>query len=314
MTANSDTTREHVFGPVPSRRLGRSLGVDLVPRKVCTFDCVYCQVGRTTRKTISRDTFVPPKTIVAEVREKLGSVPRPDYITLAGSGEPTLHAGLGAIIEGIHGVTDVPVAVLTNGSLLYDQEVRRACACADLVLPSLDAGDEEVFRKINRPAAGLALEQIVAGMAAFREEYDGPIWLEVFLVGGVNTDPTHVRKIHALVRRIRPDRVHLNTAVRPTADPEVKTVSEAELADLCKLLGPHAEVIADFRHVHEAPEFVAKAEEVLALIQRRPVTTEEIAAGLGIHVNEAAKYVAELLAKRAVAKERRGGRDYLRAV
>ena len=314
MNGNSDATREHVFGPVPSRRLGRSLGVDLVPLKVCTFDCVYCQVGRTTRKTVSRDTFVPPKMIVAEVREKLRSAPRPDYITLAGSGEPTLHAELGAIIEGIRGVTDVPVAVLTNGSLLYDPEVRRACARADLVLPSLDAGDEEVFRKINRPAPGLTLERIVAGMAAFRKEYHGAIWLEVFLVGGVNTDPTHVRKIRALVERIRPDRVHLNTAVRPTAEPEVKPVSEAELADLCKLLGPHAEVIADFQHVHEAPEFAAKAEEVLALIRRRPVTTEEIAAGLGIHVNEAAKYVTEILAKGVVTKERRGGRDYLRAV
>ena len=312
MTENLDQATAHVFGPVPSRRLGRSLGVDLIPRKVCTFDCVYCQVGRTTQKIVAREVFVPVEIVLAEISAKLAHVPRPDYITLAGSGEPTLHAELGAIIAGIKRVTDVPVAVLTNGSLLHDPQVRKACGNADLMLPSLDAGDEDTFQKINRPAAGLTLKRIVDGMVAFRREYDGPIWLEVFLVAGVNSSPAHVRKIAALAQRIRPDRIQVNTAVRPTADSGVKALTEAELIELCKLLGPGAEVIADFRHVHEKPAFAARAEEVLAMIRRRPVTLDDIAAGLGIHTSEAAKYVAELSAKKLIFTERRGERDYLR--
>ena len=303
----------HVFGPVPSRRLGRSLGVDLVPYKVCTFDCVYCQVGRTTDKTTRRRSFVPAAELVAEVAEKLKSVPRPDYITLSGSGEPTLHAGTGEIIDGIKAVTDVPVAVLTNGSLLFDAEVRRACARADLVMPSLDAGDETVFQKINRPAAGLTLEKIVEGMAAFRREFSGPIWLEVFLIEGVNADPDHTEKIRTLAERIQPDKLQLNTAVRPTAEANIMPLSEAALARVCQRLGPNAEVVADFRHVHEEPAFAARGEEILDMIRRRPVTLDDIAAGLGIHPNEASKYVEDLLGKKRVRKERRGDREYLRA-
>jgi len=302
---------EHIFGPVPSRRLGRSLGVDLVPHKVCTFDCVYCQVGRTTRKTTSREAFVPVETLMAELGEKLKRVPRPDYITLAGSGEPTLHSDLGAIIEGIHGITDVPVSVLTNGSLLYEPEVRAACARADLVLPSLDAGDDATFQRINRPAAGLTLARVVDAMIAFRRRFDGQIRLEVFLVAGVNSGPAQVQKIGALADKIEPDRIQLNTAVRPTADADIKPLTEAELGAACELLGPRAEVIADFPAVHEEPEFSARADEVLAMIRRRPVTLEDIAGGLGIHPAEVSKYVAELLSKELVLKERRGECDYL---
>jgi len=314
MNKNPEQTTEHAFGPVPSRRLGRSLGVDLVPRKVCTLDCVYCQVGLTTRKTTDRNAFVPVDTIVQEVREKLKHVPRPDYITLAGSGEPTLHAGLGAIIEGIKAVTCVPVAVLTNGTLLYDANVRAACRSADLVLPSLDAGDEDTFRKINRPAPALTLELVVSGMETFRREYDGLIWLEIFLIKGINDAPVHVKTIRALVERIQPDRVQLNTAVRPTAESNVGALTERELEKLSKLIGPCAEVIADFRHVHEQPAFAVKASEILAMIRRRPVTLDDISTGLGIHPNEASKYVEELLAKKLIRGERRGEREYFRAV
>ena len=314
MNDNPDQTAEHVFGPVPSRRLGRSLGVDLIPRKVCTLDCVYCQVGRTTTRTTDRSAFVPEGAIIGEVCEKLKRVPRPDYITLAGSGEPTLHAGLGAIIEGIKGVTCVPVAVLTNGTLLHNANVRAACRNADLVLPSLDAGDEEIFQRINRPAPALTLELIVSGMEAFRREYDGQIWLEVFFIKGINDAPGHVKKIRALVERIRPDRVQLNTAVRPTAEADVKALTEKELEKLCHLMGPCTEIIADFKRVHEQPAFAAKSDEVLAMIRRRPVTLDDISAGLGIHPNEASKYVEELLAKKQVTSERRGEREYFRAI
>lgn len=315
MTSHSPNARtSYVFGPVPSRRLGRSLGVDLVPYKVCSFDCVYCQVGRTTDKTIQRRRFMPEADVLTDVVEKLRNVPRPDYITLSGSGEPTLHKGLREIIEGIKRVTDVPVAVLTNGSLLFDNTVRDACAKADLVMPSLDAGDETVFQKINRPAAGLTLDKIVEGMVAFRSEFRGPIWLEVFLIGGINSDAEHVEKIYTLAGRVRPEKIQLNTAVRPTSEAGIAPLSEAALAEIAGRLGPTAEVIADFRHVHEEAAFAAKGEEILDMIRRRPVTLKDIAAGLGIHPNEASKYVEELLSKKLIRKERRAERDYLCAV
>ncbi len=301
---------KHVFGPVPSRRLGRSLGVDVVPRKVCTFDCVYCQVGRTSSRTLQRSVFTPADEIVSEVRVALERGARPDYVTLSGSGEPTLHADLAAIIKGIKLVTEIPVALLTNASLFWDPEVREACALADLILPSLDAGDEEVFQAINRPAPGLTLERMVQGLAAFRKEYRGSIWLEVFIVEGLNSSEEQSLKIRAIAERIKPDRIQLNTAVRPTAE-EVHAVPEERLLELCRLLGPHAEVIADFHGVHERPAFAAREEEVLAMISRRPCTLDDIAAGLGIHRNEAAKYVGKLLGDKLVRKERRSDRDYI---
>jgi wyosine [tRNA(Phe)-imidazoG37] synthetase (radical SAM superfamily) len=303
----------HVFGPVPSRRLGRSLGVDLTPRKVCSFDCIYCQVGRTTRKTTKREQFMAASDIIAEVRAKLKTVPRPDYITLSGSGEPTLHAGIGEIIDGIQRITDAPVAVMTNGSLFYDPEVRRACLHADLILPTLDAGDEETFQAINRPAAGLTLARIAEGLEALRREYSGQIWLEVFLVEGVNSSPEQVRKIGAIAERIRPDRIQLNTAVRPTAEPNVKALSEAALTELAKLLGPKAEVIADFRRPQEAPRTESRGAEVLDMIRRRPVTVADIAAGLGIAPETAAARVQELLVEKLITRERRGGKEFYRA-
>jgi wyosine [tRNA(Phe)-imidazoG37] synthetase (radical SAM superfamily) len=303
----------HVFGPVPSRRLGRSLGVDLTPRKVCSFDCIYCQVGRTTRKTTEREQFTAAADIVAEVRQKLKTVPRPDFITLSGSGEPTLHAGIGQIIDGVKQITDVPVAVMTNGSLFYDPEVRRACLHADLILPTLDAGDEETFQAINRPAAGLTLARVAEGLETLRREYRGQIWLEVFLVEGVNSSPEQVRKIGAIAERIQPDRIQLNTAVRPTAEPDVKALSEAALTELAKLLGPKAEVIADFRRPQEAPAFESRGAEVLDMIRRRPVTVADIAAGLGIPPEVAAARVRELLDGKLITRERRGGKEFYRA-
>lgn len=313
MTDNPKKSQAQVFGPVPSRRLGRSLGVDLIPYKLCSLDCIYCQVGRTTECTTQRQSILRHEEVAAEIAAKLKSVPRPDYITLSGSGEPTLYADLGLLITDIKRITDVPVAILTNGTLLYDRATRAACALADLVMPSLDAGDEATFRKINRPAPGLSLEQTVAGMAAFRNEYQGQIHLEVFLIEGLNDSIAHAQKISALATRIAPDRIQLNTAVRPTAEADVRPVTEARLHELCKLFGPTAEVIADFRHIHAAPEFKAQAEDVLEMIRRRPVTLDDIAAGIGAHRNEISKHIEALLTQGRIRKERRGEKDFFRA-
>jgi len=277
-------------------------------------DCVYCQVGRTTRKTVERAAFVPVDALLDEIKEKLRQGPRPDYITLAGSGEPTLNASLGEIISGIKRFTDVPVAVLTNGSLLGDPAVRRDCALANLVMPSLDAGDEETFQRVNRPEGSLTLEKLVAGMEAFRREYEGPIWLEVFLIKGVNSSEEQLRKMRPLIGRVRPDRVQLNTAVRPTAEPSVTALSEAELKAAARLLGPDVEVVADFRRDVGLGEFAAGDDDVLDMIRRRPVTADDIAAGMGIHPAEAAKRIGRLIEQRRIERETRGGKQYYRAI
>ena len=172
----------YVFGPVPSRRLGRSLGVDLVPFKTCSYDCIYCQLGRTSCKTVERKQWVPLDDVLAELKEKLST--RPDYITLSGSGEPTLFWRTGELIDRIKAMTDVPVAVLTNGSLLWCKDVRDQLTNADLVIPSLDAGDQSMFRAVNRPHEDISFERMLDGLIAFRKAFGGQYWLEIMLLAG----------------------------------------------------------------------------------------------------------------------------------
>jgi len=311
MTGQSD--RKYIFGPVPSRRLGLSLGVDLVPLKVCTQDCVYCQVGRTTDNRIERGDFVPIDELLAELTRVLPQVPRPDYVTMSGSGEPTLNVRLGEVIDGVRQITDGAVAIITNGTLLSEADVRRDCAKADLVLPSLDAGDEATFQTINRPAPGLTLTGLVNGLVAFRHGFSGQIWLEVFLVAGRNDSDEQVEKIGKLIEQINPDRVHLNTATRPTADAEVRPVAADRLAEIAATLGEGAEVVAGFKPHHASARSRITDRQVLAMIRRRPVTAEDIAIGLAAHPNEVAKAVGYLLESGAIRRTERGGRTYFEA-
>lgn len=301
----------YVFGPVASRRLGRSLGIDLVPGKTCSFDCIYCQLGRTTLKTQSGFRFRALGPMLDQLRAKLAAGPRPDHVTLGGSGEPTLCENLADVIGAIRGATDVPLAVLTNGSLLWRPEVRRACALADVVIPSLDAGSEAVFERINRPSEGLTLARVVEGMATFRAEYRGGIWLEIFLVEGVNTARDELERMRILADRIRPDRIHLNTAVRPTAEPDARAVSADELRQAALLFGPRAEVIADFPAAPSASERPASESELLDLIRRHPCSAADAAAGLGAPL-DAVRATLEALAEqgRIVRVRREGGVHY----
>ncbi len=282
----------HVFGPVPSRRLGRSLGVDLVPFKTCSFDCIYCQLGRTTNKTIERREWVPLDVVLAEVKEKLAA--KPDYITLSGSGEPTLYARLGALIDGIRAMTDTPIAVLTNASLLWQEEVRRELRDAHLVAPSLDAGSAGMYEAVNRPHAEATFDRLVSGLVDFRREYAGQMWLEVLLVGGYTADVAEVERIRQCVNAIRPDRVQVNTVVRPPAESYAAGVTPERLQALAELLDPKAEVVCDFQGVHRRAEFAATAQTVLQMLERRPCTVNDVAEGLGIHRNEAIKYIEDL--------------------
>ncbi|MBN1392816.1 MAG: radical SAM protein [Sedimentisphaerales bacterium] len=284
--------QEYIFGPVPSRRLGRSLGVDLVPFKTCTYDCIYCQLGRTTNKTMQRKEWVPIDAVIKQLKEKLGS--KPDYITLSGSGEPTLFSKCGELIRKIKELTDIPVAVLTNGSLLWLPEVRDALKLADLVIPSLDAGSNRIFHYVNRPHRDITFKIMLEGLIKFRNEYKGNYWLEVFILAGITTTDTEIEKLKKHINNICPDKVQVNTVTRPPAEDFAEPVSQKQLDAVAKLLYKNAEVIADYSGVHKQPDFLAQREDVLTLLKRRPCTIEDIAAGIGLHRNEVVKYIQEL--------------------
>jgi len=284
--------REYIFGPVPSRRLGRSLGVDLVPFKTCTYDCIYCQLGRTTNKTIQRKEWVPIDTVIKQLKARLNS--KPDYITLSGSGEPTLHCRFGELISRIKDITDIPLAVLTNGSLLWLPEVRNALKAADVVAPSLDAGCNEIFQYVNRPHCDITFDKMLEGLIKFRDEYTGRYWLEVFLLAGVNTTEKEINRLRECINAIRPDKVQVNTVTRPPADDFAERVADERLKALAVQLSNNAEVIADYNRVHKQNDFSARRDDILALLKRRPCSIKDIAAGLGLHENEVIKYVEEL--------------------
>jgi len=285
---------KYLYGPVPSRRLGRSLGIDIVPLKVCTLDCVYCQLGRSSEKTTRRREYVPIDAVIEELAGKISSGLGADFITIAGSGEPTLNSGLGKLLKAASDITDIPLTVLTNGTLFYREDVRADCAQADVVMPSLDAGDEPTFRKINRPHRDISIEKLVSGLCAFREEFAGRIWLEVFLVDGMNTDTEQVAKIKGLIERIRPDKIHLNTAVRPTADANVKKVAVEKLQTIAAALGDSCEVIADFSARHQPRHAETTPQDVFSMLKRRPCSLQDISAGLGISPSLAVKHLAGL--------------------
>lgn len=304
--------KKYFYGPVPSRRLGRSYGVDIVPFKVCTLDCVYCQLGKTTDRTIERKDYGPIEPVLAELRETLAEGLEADFITIAGSGEPTLNLRLGELIDGIKKITDIPVAILTNGTLLYKKDVRADCAKADVVMPSLDAGDEETFQRINQPHNDISIENLISGLCAFREEFAGQIWLEVFFVEGLNTNAEQISKIRDAIELIRPDKVQLNTAVRPTAEADIKRLDADKLQAIAARLGPKCEVVADFSLSHHDRGLENKAEDVLSILKRRPCSLNDICSGLGISRNEALKYVTGLEHKGIIHSEKKDGRIFFK--
>ena len=300
---------KHLFGPVPSRRLGRSLGVDLVPYKVCTYDCIYCQLGRTTTRTTCRAQYVPTEEVLAELHEALTEPDLCDYVTLSGSGEPTLHRDAGRVIAAIKAMSGIPVAVLTNGSLLHEPEVRRALLPADLVAPSLDAGDAETFRRINRPCPEISFERMVDGLKAFRREYTGQLHLEVLFCAGINDGDEQVGKIRAIIDEVNPDRIDVNTVTRPPAEAEAKAVPPERLAHICLLLGAKAHPIAGGPEDADRAGPITAA-DLLALLRRRPCTLEDLAAGLRCHRWEAAKLLERLCREGKAHTRQQGEKVY----
>jgi wyosine [tRNA(Phe)-imidazoG37] synthetase (radical SAM superfamily) len=313
--------KSYLYGPVPSRRLGLSCGIDIVPFKVCTLGCVYCQLGKTARTTTERKEYIPIEPVLAELKKALSEGLQADYITIAGSGEPTLNSRLGELIDGIKKLTNIPVAILTNGTLLYRQDVRTDCSKADVVMPSLDAGDEQTFQKINRPNGVISIEKLISGLCDFRKEFTGRIWLEVFFVEGINTADEQIAKIKDAIELTDPDKVHLNTAVRPTADLNITRVSAEKLRQIADRLGPKAEVVAEFSPAFSGILNESKIEDVpghhsvmnrktqalLSMLKRRPCSLNDICSGLGINHNEAIKSISNLQNRGIIQTEEKDG-------
>jgi len=272
---------KYVFGPLPSRRLGQSLGIDPIPMKTCNWNCVYCQLGRSPALEARRQIYAPSEEILTEALEAMGKhAPGGiDWVTFVGSGEPTLHAGLGWMIRELKRQSRIPVAVLTNGSLLDLAEVRQDLQSADAVLPSLDAGSERVYRQINRAAKPFSLERLVRGLAAFRAEYSGRLWIEVMLVSGLNDGEEALRELAAAVQRIGPDEVHINLPVRPPAEPWVVPPPAARVGRAAEILGHVARVVAPQAGPLKLSPSDDLVEAILAVIARHPMSEEDIVSG-----------------------------------
>ncbi|PIV20579.1 MAG: radical SAM protein [Deltaproteobacteria bacterium CG03_land_8_20_14_0_80_45_14] len=301
----------HLYGPVPSRRLGRSLGIDLVLHKICTYDCIYCQIGKTTDKTLVRKEYVPVKEILKEVRrflkEETSSI---DHLSLSGSGEPTLHSQIRSVIEGIKTITSIPVAVITNGSLLYEEKVRQDLLHADIVLPSLDAISSEVFMRINRPRPGFSVEKVIEGVVEFRKVYKGQIWLEILFCKGVNDSQEELMRMKKAVDRIQPDRIHLNTVVRPPSERWAAPLNPKEIEKIRDFFGEKAEIISEFdRHPPSMLERDIK-EEIFKILRRRPLSLSDLSKGMGISQNELDQYIKPLAQEGKIQTRIYGGSIY----
>ena len=302
---------KHLYGPVPSRRLGRSLGVDLVPYKVCNFDCVYCQLGRTTHKTCERKQYEDTEEVIDELERWLKEDGQADYITFSGLGEPTLNSGLGEMVAAANEMTQIPIAILTNGSLLWDAEVRAAACAADLIVPSLDAATPDAFARVNRPDRSLDVEQIIEGLRVAQQECPGKMWLEVMLVENCNDSREDLAALRAAIDKINPDEVQINTVVRPPVDHDAKALSASALQQAERLLGPKARLIAPLDAQKIMVEERERSEdEVIELLRRRPCTLEDIGVGLSMHPNEAIKYVQDLQSRNEIKIIEREGKDF----
>lgn len=263
-----------VYGPVPSRRLGKSLGVNVIPFKTCNYSCVYCQLGRTTNKINERKSFFPKEEILREVAEVIERV-EADHITFAGEGEPTLCKDIGWLIRKIKKTTDTPIAVITNGSLLYREDVREDLAEADVVIPSLDAADEETFKRINRPHRDLKIDRIVDSMVEFSKLYKGRFYIEIMLVKGYNDSEKALFAIKSALEEIKPDGVYLLTPIRPTAS-NIEPADELGIVRANTILGDVVEVIDPEIGEFSAECFSSAEEAVKTLLKRHPMREDQL--------------------------------------
>lgn len=299
----------YIFGPVPSRRLGLSLGVDLIPHKTCSFDCIYCQAGKTTDRTMTPSSFADIREVIKELKEVLEKT-QPDVITLAGSGEPTLNRDIGTVIPEIKKISSVPLTLLTNGSLLQDKQVRERAADVDILVPTLSSVYEETFRKIHRPHPGLRLDKIINGLKQMRKEYKNRYLLEVVLLSGLNDTEKEIEGLLKTIDEIRPDRVQLNTVVRPPSDPSALSLPQERLEEIKNYFGSIAEIIAGAPVKPRENILDSKLDHLIEMMKRRPVTPDDISEALSISGEETERLVRELKIKGRIEERQQGNKIY----
>lgn len=303
-----------VFGPVPSRRLGLSLGVDLVRPKTCTLDCVYCELGITTCLTTTRARFRDPDEVLTQVKKRLGELSSPpDFLTLSGSGEPTLHLDLEKILRDLRQMSKSRLAVLTNGTLTPDPRVRSALSLADVVVPSLDAVTPEVFQKVNRPAPGLNPQDIIEGLRALGRDHKGEMLLEILLVAGINDTDQEIARLVKAAAEINPTRVQLNTVVRPPAVSGMKAVDDERLKEIAARFSVPTEVIAPPKG-RAGPDKGRLDQQVVEMTRRRPCTLADVAAMAGIGQKEAQRLIQRLIRGGCMTEEHFGAKTFYRGI
>lgn len=268
---------QYVYGPIPSRRLGRSLGVDPIPLKTCNWNCIYCQLGRSTPLINERREYIPRAAILAEIQETLAHHSSEiDYISFVGSGEPTLHNGLGWLIRAVKSLTTIPVAVITNGALLHRADVREELLAADVVMPTVSAGSAELYRRIHRPHPEASFERLIDGISAFRSDYTSQLWIEVMLMRDVNDSEDALRDLERVLRRIQPDQVHIILPDRPPAEPWVQPADSEGLLRAEALLGPIAHIVHPFVLDVHATDYATPAEAIVSIVTRHPMSQMQL--------------------------------------
>jgi wyosine [tRNA(Phe)-imidazoG37] synthetase (radical SAM superfamily) len=288
---------KYLFGPIPSRRLGLSLGIDLVPQKVCSLDCIYCEVGLTSKLSLERKEYIPFSKIKSELEAWFESEADPEYFTFSGYGEPTLNSAIGKVISYIKSKKpQIPIAVLTNATLFTDPEVRHELLDADLILPSIDAASDEVFHSINRPVDGLSAKKHIEGLVEFRKEFSGTIWLEIMIIPGINDQLDELINLKKAIMRIQPDKIQLNSLDRPGTVDTIRPATGSELEQITKLWNlPNVEIIskaANQKHVKSTARDLEKA--ILETIVRRPCTIDDLHQSLNIPLEELAICLSSL--------------------
>jgi len=303
-----------VFGPVPSRRLGFSLGVDIIPSKYCNFDCIYCQIGRTTNRNVSRKKIFEIEDVAKEIVTTIHNTEKVDFVTFSGSGEPTLNRNLGTIIKEVKKCVNIPVAVITNSSLLYLEEVRNDLIDADVVLPSLDAASEKMFKRINRPQANSKLISVVEGIKIFRKYYNGLIWLEIMLIKGINDTKEELQNLSAIANDLNVDRIHLNTVTRPPSEKNAGPIEREELERIREFFGNKCEIISSFEKdgIHKEQE--GWTGMLADTLKRRSLTMQDILKITGASSFRAKKELAAMEKKGVIKTYRLGKEIYYTAV
>ncbi len=294
---------KYIFGPVPSRRLGYSLGIDILPKKTCNMDCIYCELGRSGKRVKEARTTPPWREIIEEIKQYCAIHGRSfDCLTFTASGEPTLNKDLATLITHAKNITRTPVAILTNSSTVMDKTIRDTLKLADIVLPSLDAATERTFKRINRPHPSLDIKKIIEGLTLLRQEMQGRMWLEVLFVRDVNDTQEELEALKKAIDRINPHKIQLNTVARPPAESWAKPITSEKMERICSFFGHKAEIVIDFKAQMEKGEALILESEIVDTLKRRPLTIQDFQALFGKYA-ETKKILSGLIEKGVVAEK-----------